>query len=154
MTEELGGGGDREAPEPLEPTPSPEVEGTAPSEDGDFFSSSEGMVSFGAGLILAAYVIFDLIWAEYAVRYLAILFAVLAVALPRVNRSFTDRIAPLAVLMRSLGYLLLIIGVVTLAENLRHAGSVLDGVPEILGALVAYAGFAIAFVGARSIEVD
>lgn len=154
MTEEAGGANTPEASEPLGATPAPATEGTATTGSNDLFSSSEGMVAFGGGVLIAAYVIFDFIWAEYFVGFLVTLLAVLAVVLPRASRAFVEKIAPLPVLMRAVGYTLAVLGVLAITSDIRYVTSALDDVPEILGALVTYAGFAIVYLGARSIEVD
>lgn len=153
MTEEAGAS-TPEAPEPLGATPAPATEGTAPTEGNEMFSSSEGMVSFGGGLLIAGYLLFGLILNDYWVGWLALLFAVLAVLVPRANRSFIEKFAPLNAVMKAVGYTIAIVGVFAVIENIRFAGSALDDFTEILGALVAYAGYAIAFLGARSIEIN
>lgn len=154
MTEEIGGANTPDAANQLGDTPAPAAEVTATTGTDSPFSSSEGMVSFGGGLLIAAYVIFEFIWEEYFFSFFLVLLAVLAVVLPRASRAFVEKIAPLSVLMKAVGYMIAIIGILTITWDIRHATSVLDDVPEILGALVAYAGFAIAYLGARSIEVD
>lgn len=153
MTEETGAN-TPEASEPLGATPAPATEGTATTESKDLFSSSEGMVSFGGGLLIAGYLLFGLILNEYWVGWMALLFAVFAVLIPRVDRQFIEKFAPLNAVMKAVGYTIGIIGVFAVVENIRFASSQLDDFVEILGALVAYAGYVIAYLGARSIDVN
>jgi hypothetical protein len=153
MTDETGAGSIPDAPEPME-SAAPIAEGPGAAQGDSPFSSSEGMVSFGGGLLIAAYVIFEFIWEEYFFSFFLVLLGVLAVVLPRASRAFVEKIAPLSVLMKAVGYMIAIIGILTITWDIRHATSALDDVPEILGALVTYAGFAITYLGARSIEVD
>lgn len=141
-----------EGAEPHGVTPPPVVEEESNIVESETFTSGEGLVALGGGIVLACYLLFDVILAEYGVRYLAVLFAILAVVLPRMSSGFAARIAPLPVLMKSLGYLLAIVGVITIVENIRFASGALDSFTEILGALIAYAGFTAAFLGARSID--
>jgi hypothetical protein len=154
MTEEIGGENTPDAADRMGSTPVPSGEGYAGAGTASPFSSGEGMVSFGGWLLIAAYVIFEFIWEEYFFSFFLVLLAVLAVVLPRASRAFVEKIAPLSVLMKAVGYMIAIIGILTITWDVRHATSALDDVPEILGALVTYAGFAIAYLGARSIEVD
>ncbi len=118
MTE--GTGANPEASEPQVATPAPETEGTT-TESSDLFSSSEGMVSFGGGLLIAAYVIFEFIWQEYFFSFFLVLLAVLAVVLPRTSRAFVEKIAPQSVLLKAVGYMIAIIGVLTITWDIRHA---------------------------------
>lgn len=153
MTEETGAN-TPEASEPLGATPAPATEGTATTESKDLFSSSEGMVSFGGGLLIVAYLLFGLILNDYWVDWIALLFAVFAVLIPRANRHFIEKFAPMNAVMKALGYTIGIIGIFAVTANIRFASSQLDDFTEILGALVAYAGYVLAYLGARSIEVD
>ncbi len=144
MTEEHSG-----MPEPPQPPDTTEPAVTAGS---DMFSSSEGMVTLGGAIIIAGYLIFGVIFNEYWTGSVALLAAILAVLLPRANRAFVEKIAPLSTLMKAVGYIIGIWAVVELVENIRFASSAIDSFPEILGALVLFGGSAIAYMGARSIE--
>lgn len=144
MTEEHSG-----MPEPPQP---PETTEPAVTAGSDLFSSSEGMVTLGGAIIIAGYLIFGVIFNEYWTGSVALLAAILAVLLPRANRAFVEKIAPLSTLMKAVGYIIGIWAVVELVENIRFASSAIDSFPEILGALVLFGGSAIAYMGARSIE--
>ncbi len=82
----------------------------------------------------------------------AVLLAIMAVTIPRANRSFIEKIAPVDAAMKAVGYLLGLFGIVLIATDLRFASSALDSAVEIIGALVAYAGYVAGFLGARSID--
>jgi hypothetical protein len=114
--------------------------------------SGERMVSLGGLILIAGYLVFGLLANEYWVAWLPLLLAVFAVLLPRFDHGFVVKIAELPVLMKAIGYAIAIIGGFTLIEDIRFAGSTLDEFIEIIGALVAYAGFGFAFAGARSIK--
>jgi hypothetical protein len=62
------------------------------------------------------------------------------------------KIAPVPVVMKSLGYAIAIYGAIALIYDLRYIGDALDEVSEVIGALVSYAGYLLAFLGARSIK--
>lgn len=145
MTEEHSG-----MPEP--PQPPEFTEPVAGDSRSAMFSSSEGMVTLGGAVIIAGYLIFGVIFNEYWTGSVALLAAILAVLLPRANRGFVEKIAPLSTLMKAVGYIIGIWAVVELVENIRFANSAIDSFPEILGALVLFGGSAIAYMGARSIE--
>lgn len=149
MTDETGASGP-DAPEPMEVSEPAPAATAAPGRE--MFSSSEGLVAFGGGLVIASYVIFYLILADYSIGWTALLFAVFAVLLPRAGRGFTESIAPLPTLMKAVGYILGIIGVFAVVSDVRFASSALNSFGEVLGALVAYAGCAVAFLGANSIK--
>ena len=155
MTEENNGADSSDATETTSTTSEPvPPAGTEPAVGAQMFSSSEGMVALGAGLLIASYLIFGLILNDYWVGWMALLFAVFALLLPRVDRGFVEQIAPLPVLMKAVGYTIAILGVFAIVEDIRFAGSALDSFSEILGALLAYGGYAIVFLGARMIKTD
>jgi hypothetical protein len=54
--------------------------------------------------------------------------------------------------MKVLGYVIVIVGALTIIEDIRFAEGVLDEVLGVIGALVAYVGFAMAFMGTRQIK--
>lgn len=144
MTDESGG------MEPVE-QPVPEERDDAVLEGAGDFTSGEGLVAFAGMVLLAVWVIFDLILDTYGVDNLIPVVATVAVILPRLNRTTVDRFHPLPLLMKVTGWGLVLLGVVELLLDLRigfygHVGG-------IIGALAAYAGFVMAFVGARQIKV-
>lgn len=116
------------------------------------FTSGEGLVAFAGMVLVAAWVIFGVLANTYWVGWLAVIPAIAVVLLPRLDRASVERYHPLPLLMKVLGYVIALVGVLTIIENVRFAGSALDEVFEVIGALVTYAGFAMAFLGARQIE--
>lgn len=116
------------------------------------FSSSEGMVALAGGLLILGWLIFGVLLNDYWISWIPLLLAILAVFLPRIDRDLPERIAPLPVLMKIIGYAIALIGVVAIIEDIRFSGSVFDEFTSILGALLSYAGYALAFLGARGIE--
>lgn len=117
------------------------------------FTSGEGLVAFAGIVLIVAYLVFGLLANTYWVAWLAMVPATAAALLPRLNRATVERYHPLPLLMKALGYWIALVGAFTIIEDLRFAGSSLDEALEIVGALVAYAGFAMAFIGARQIKI-
>jgi hypothetical protein len=148
MTEETGGTG---APEPMG-TPAATPEAAVNPVQNLLGSGGEGLVTLAGWVLIGTYIIFGLFINEYWIGWLTLLPAVLAVVLPRA--SFVERIASMPVLLKSIGYIIAILGLFTLIEDLRFATSAYDEFVDILGSLAAYAGFVLAFLGARSIDVN
>lgn len=135
---------------------SPASEGTpetpASSGSASTFGTPTGMVELGGIILIVTYIIFGLVLNDYWVGWIAVLLAVSAVFLNRMDSSFMEKIAPVPVLLKVIGYLLVVIGVLVLIEDLRFASGSLNEPVEVIGALASYAGYAIAFLGARSIK--
>lgn len=113
-------------------------------------SSGVAMVSLGAALVVGAWLLFELIATEYFVTTVAVVIAALIIGLPRLAPGALAEIAPPPVFARVGGYALAIVGVVELLEDLRFDN--FDGFISVVGGLVAYAGYVLAFVGARAIR--
>jgi len=142
---------DSEATDRPEQTPSsPAAEDTPGSSSS--FSSPTGMVALGGLVLIGTYLVFGLFLNDYWVGWLALLLSISAVILARVDRTFLESLAPVPVLTKIVGYLLAIIGLLALIEDIRFADGTLNEFPDVIGALAAYAGYALAFVGARSIK--
>jgi len=114
------------------------------------FTSGEGLVAFAGMVLVAVWLIFDIAINNYGMDNLVPLIALVAILLPRLQRETVERVAPLPVLMKTTGWALLLIGVLELILDLRF--NAYDNFPSVLGALGAYAGYAMAFVGARQIQ--
>ena len=114
------------------------------------FSSGEGMVAFGGILVLLVWLIFEVITDDYSIATLAIVLGSVAAILPRVNRDAVGKVASLPVLMKVTGYLLAITGVTEVILDIESG--IFDEFLTVIAALAAYAGYALAFLGARSIE--
>lgn len=110
------------------------------------------MVGLGALILIGTYLVFGFILNDYWVGWLAMLLAISAVLLVRVNTPFIEVLAPVPVLLKVIGYLLAIIGLLAFVEDLRFPGGTWNEFPDVIGALAAYAGYATAFLGARSIK--
>lgn len=131
---------------------SPAVPEGTPSAAGSTFSTPTGMVALGGVILVATYVIFGLLLNDYWVGWIAMTLAISAILLLRAEGSFVEKLAPVAVLAKTVGYLLAIVGLLVLVEDLRFFDNNLDEFPDVIGALASYAGYAIAFLGARSIK--
>lgn len=131
-------------------SPAPEAAGAGPAGMGSDFSSGEGMVALAGIILLANFVIFELIMAEYFISYPLLLLAVGAAVLPRLRRESVEVFHPLGQIMKVVGYSIVILGVFEILDDIRFDGY--DEAAAIIGALVAYAGYAVAFLGARSIK--
>lgn len=144
--------GPENVPEPA-PVPPPETPRESLADQATkVFSSSEGTVALGGGVVLAGWFLFDVILNDFFTDWLILLFAALALLLPRANRAFVEKFAPLGALVKATGYLMALTAAFSLVENIRYASGNLDDFVEILGALVLYAGAGIALMGARSID--
>ena len=137
-------------PEPTpDPAPEPVVATGAPSAMSSM--SGETLVMLGGVLVLASYVIFQLLSGDFFQYITALVAAAFAVLLPLMNADAVAKVARPAALMKILGYVIAVSGVFELLYDVRFG--VLDDAMDIIGALVAYAGYALALFGARSIKL-
>ncbi len=127
-----------------------QVAGGESSGESSDFTSGEGLVAFAGIVILAVWIIFEVIAKDYSVTTLAIVLALLAAILPRMKREDVEKIQRLPILMKVVGYGLAVVGVVEIIDDISYG--VYDSVFGVIGALIAYAGYAMAFMGARSIK--
>ena len=139
--------------DPVEPAPVDQRDNEAVLEGAGDFTSGEGLVAFAGMVLVAAWIIFGVVANTYWVAWLALVPAIAVVLLPRLDRANVERFHPLPLLMKALGYAITLVGVLTIIEDVRFAGSQLDEIFEVVGALVAYAGFVMAFLGARQIKI-
>ena len=103
-------------------------------------------------MIAANYLFFEVIVEEYFLSTTTAALAILMVALPRIDAAAITSLSRPASFAKLAGYLLVCLGIVELVGDLRN--NIFDaGGSTILGGLVAYAGFAITYMGARKIEV-
>ena len=132
------------------PEPAAEETSTSPMSMSDF-STGQGMVALGGLILIAVWLIFDVIIEEYGVPRVVLLLAASAAILPRLNRDTVERVHPLPILMKTIGYGIALLGVFVIVEEV--VGGVLGSdAGTIIGALLAYTGYVVAFMGARSIE--
>jgi hypothetical protein len=135
-------------PTPGEPQPS---QPAATAALGDF-STGEGMTALGGMIVLAVWLIFEVITDDYSLSYLAIFLAAVAVILPRLSREKVEAFHPLSSLMKVVGYGLALVGVAEIISDVE-TGLFTDGSGlTIVAALAAYVGYVVAFMGARSIK--
>lgn len=133
------------------PTPIADHDDAAVLEGAGDFTSGEGLVAFAGMVLLAVWVIFDLIADTYGMDNLVPVVAAVALLLPRLDRDRVERIQPLPVLMKLAGWALVLLGIVDLLIDVRFG--FYDTIGGIIGALAAYAGYVMAFLGARQIEI-
>lgn len=137
--------------EPVEEqTPAGARDDAAVLEGAGDFTSGEGLVAFAGMVLVAVWVIFDLITGTYGMDNLIPVVAAVALLLPRLARDRVERIQPLPVLMKLAGWALVLLGIVDFLIDVRFG--FYDTIGGIIGALAAYAGYVMAFVGARQIK--
>lgn len=139
-----------QAPEPAEESEAAEPVSEEPSSQTNDFTSGEGLVALAGIVILAVWLIFEVIAKEYSVTTLAIVLALLAAVLPRMKREDVEKVQRLPILMKVIGYGLVVVGIVEIIDDISYG--VYDSIFGVIGALVAYAAYAMAFMGARSIK--
>lgn len=102
------------------------------------------------GAVLEVYFLFELITGEYFQSWITLVVAAAILLLPRVNRSASGKNASSPVLLKALGYVVAMTGLLVALNELRFGQ--LDEAVEIVGALVAYAGYVLSLLGARGIK--
>lgn len=112
--------------------------------------SGENLITLGALLVLGSWIVFEVIAEEYFVTTVAVVLAGAIVALPRFDVDAITAVAPVSAFLTAGAYALALSGVVELVGDVQF--EVFDGAAATIGALVAYAGYVLAFVGARSSE--
>lgn len=112
--------------------------------------SGEQLVGYGAWIIIGVFVVFELIAAEYFVTDVALAVAALLVVVPRLAPDAVASIASPAVFNKVFGFSLALIGVVEILEDVRF-NIFEDGIQTVLGAIVAYVGYALAGLGAQKL---
>lgn len=139
-----------------EPVPQPEPASAEVERDtgvlagaGDF-TSGEGLVAFAGMVVVATWVIFDVLVTEYSITWLLLILGVAAAVLPRLDRATVEKMHPLPIMMKVIGYAIALIGVFSIVEDLRFG--FYDEIGTILGALATYAAAVMAFLGARQID--
>lgn len=145
MTDETRGAGPNE-----ERTPPEDHDEAAMLEGAGDFTSGEGLVAFAGMVLLAVWVIFQVILGEYSMNPLVPVLAAVAVMLPRLDRTTVEKVLPLPLLMKLTAWAIVLIGMVAVILDVRF--NVYEGFASVIGAIGAYAGYAMAFVGARQIS--
>lgn len=137
----------------------PESEGSSPDSSsepapapaaGSDFSSGEGMVALAGMIMLGVWLIFDVFLDEFGLSDLEFLLAVIVVMVPRLDPDKVERFNAVAVIMKATGYAIAIVGAFYVIGAIESG--FYDDALTIIGALITYAAYAVAFLGARSIE--
>ena len=126
------------------------TQGTAAAGALGDFSTGEGMVTVAGFVLLAVWLVFEVITDDYGLSYPTVILAALAVILPRVDRGKVEAVQPLPTLMKIVGYGIALVGVFEIVSDLETGAY--SQFMTVLAALIAYAGFVVAFMGARSIK--
>ena len=111
-------------------------------------AAGENLISLGALLVAGSWLAFEVIAEEYYVTTVAVALALLVLVLPRIDVGAITDIASIPVFLTAAGYGLAAIGVVEVIDEVQ-SGVFDAGGATIFGAIVAYAGYVLAFLGAR-----
>ena len=157
MTEEHGGmSQEPERPTPPqmpgEPAPGAATPPAAASTSSTMFSTGEGMINLGCYIIIAVYVVTGLLMNEYWPSWFVVIPAIAIVILSRFGRDTAEKVAPHGVIIKILAYLIALVGVLDLVEDIRFASSAFDEFWDVVGSLAFWAAAVLCFLGARQIE--
>jgi hypothetical protein len=114
------------------------------------FSSGEGMVALAGLIIIGVWLIFEVLTRQYSLTTLAIVLGAGAALIPRMSPEAVAKIMPVPAVMKVLGYALVLVGVIEVVTDIRIG--IYDSPMAVLGALIAYGAYGLAFMGARQIE--
>ena len=78
--------------------------------------------------------------------------AIAILILGRVNSKTAESIGPKASLIKILAYLIVIVAVLDLIEDVRFASTAFDEVVDVIGSLAFWGAAVLCFLGARSLE--
>lgn len=153
MTDETPatGPGDGAPEEPVPPVAPPEHDMATITAGAGNFTSGEGLVAFAGMVLLAIWVIFDVFLDDYGLDVVELLLAVTVVVIPRMNRKTVESVHPVAVIMKVAGYAIAIVGAIFIISALEEG--FYDNASTIIGALLNYAAYVMAFLGARQIKI-
>lgn len=129
----------------------PSESGSTGMMAGTDFSSGEGLVAFAGIVLLAVWIVFDLIVDNYGFDNVIAVLAAAAAIVPRLDRAVVERVHSLPVIMKVLGWALVLFGAIEILLDIRFG--VYDDLGIIVAALISYVGYAMALMGARSIEI-
>jgi hypothetical protein len=114
------------------------------------FSSGEGMVALAGLIIIGVWLIFEVLTRQYSLTTFAIVLGAGAALIPRMSPEAVAKIMPVPAVMKVLGYTLVLVGVIEVVTDIRIG--IYDSPMAVLGALIAYGAYGLAFMGARQIE--
>lgn len=135
---------------PEEPTPAAEHDMKTVTAGAGDFTSGEGLVAFAGIVLLLDWLIFDVFLDDYGLGIVELLLAVIVVVVPRLNPKSVEAVHPVPTVMKLAGYAIAIVGAFWVIEAIEEG--FYDGASTIIAALVAYAAYAMAFLGARQIK--
>ena len=116
------------------------------------FSTPQGMVAAGAILLLGVEILFGFFLEDFYIANAVLVLSIFALLIFMGMTATAGKIAPVPVVIKTLGYVIAIFGAIAVIYDLRYIGDALDEVSEVIGGLVSYAGYLLAFLGARSIK--
>ena len=148
MTDETPGTGPAEGGAE-ESTPAKEM--AAMVQGAGDFTSGEGLVAFAGILLLLIWLVFDVFLDDYGLSIVELLLAAIVVIVPRLNRETVEKVHPVSVIMKVAGYGIAVIGVFFIIWAIE--GGFYSGASTIIAALLNYAAYAMAFLGARQIKI-
>jgi len=117
---------------------------------GGSHKTGEGRVALAGLVLLAVWLIFDVIINNYGVDNTLAVLAAAALIFRRMDSDKPGGI-PRPAIMKMLGYAIALFGVIEVILDVRFA--VYEEPASLVGALAGYASFALAFIGARSIKL-
>lgn len=123
---------------------------TTNDNTGQGSATGVSMVQLASYIVWAVFLIFEVITEEYFVGSVGLVIAAGIIGLPRLAPGAVEAIAPVTSFVKVSGYLLAFTGVIELLVDIR--AEVYDGFAAILGAVLAYVAYVLAFMGARSID--
>lgn len=112
--------------------------------------TGEGRVALAGMAVIAVWVVFDVIIQSYGFDNMLAVLGVIAVVVPRLDEA-TYRPVPRKLVMKTVGYLIVVFGVIELIFDLRN--SILEDSGAAAGAMFGYVAFGLAFWGARAIKL-
>lgn len=130
----------------LDPVPGASV---APASK---LSSGQGMVALGCWIIVGIYLVTGLLMNEYWIPWLVLVPAIVVLILGRVDSRSFESIGTVPTLIKALGYLIALMAVLDVIEDIRFFSSAFDEFVDIVGSLGFWAAAVLCFLGARSIE--
>jgi hypothetical protein len=149
MTDETPGTGPAED-NPEDPTPAAEHDMAAVTQGAGDFTSGEGLVAFAGIVLLLVWLIFDVFLDDYGVGLVTLLLALTVAVVPRLSTDTVEPVHRVPVIMKVGGYALAAIGLFDIIGAIESG--FFEGASTIIAALLTYAAFAMAFLGARQIE--
>lgn len=116
------------------------------------FTSGEGLIAYAGIVLLIVWVVFDVFLDVYPISPLHVLLATTVVLVPRLDPDLVTKVSSsVAAVMKVTGYALALLGVITIIGDIEATS--LDEIGAIVGALISYGAYAMAFMGARQVDI-